>query len=772
MRIFFGAGLGAGLGSGLAAAGPGAARPPRLLRPPALSGAGRIGAPLAVDPGLWAGATGFAFAWLRDGAPIPGATAAAYPPGPADGGAALAARVVATGPGGAASALTSPVTIAPAPPRALGPLPDLDYSQGTGPHHVDVSPFFSGASLAFRITGEGVAIDPATGLVTIGAEALLAGAAIRVTAANAGGAAELGFTLRVVPAAPPAAAPTLVAAPTLAGEPRVGATLAVDPGAWGGAPAPELALQWLCDGAPIPEATAAEFAPGAAEADRAVACRVTAANVAGTAAAETAPVVVAHAPPRAAGGLADLVLALGAAPAVVEAAAAFEGAGLGFAVAGAGAAIDAATGTATVPADVRRTTEPVTVTATNSGGTAAAGFAVTVIAAPAAAGVAPVVFALGAGPGAIDGAALFAGDVLGFALEAGPAGTTVDPATGAVAVPTDAALSDAVTLRASNPVGTAVATVPVRVMAAPAATGAPGPVSFLQAEGARTISTQAFFAGEDLVFALEAAPPGVTIAAGSGLVTVPTGAPLAGDVAVRASNPAGAARVAFPLEVAPTVTVFDAPERLAAVQVLHRVTPATWAWDAADGGAVFAAAEPSDRAHGLWALARGDGRYRALARVGVAGATYPRARHFGLIGRLSRAGDDWRGIRVELNRLTDGATAIEIRQYTGVGVATNRLGLQPAAWDYGAWLWVEAEFDGADVRARVHRADAAAPDWQIAVRTGWRSAGGFGPSAETFAATGHPAALIRRLEFHALGAAPAPAAAQDGDWALGQTGGL
>ena len=71
---------------------------------------------------------------------------------------------------------------------------------------MDASPFFSGAALAFSISGDGVSIDPATGLVTISLDALRDGAAIRLVAENSGGRAELGFTLKVTP---PAVAPVL-----------------------------------------------------------------------------------------------------------------------------------------------------------------------------------------------------------------------------------------------------------------------------------------------------------------------------------------------------------------------------------------------------------------------------------------------------------------------------------------------------------------------------------------------------------------------------------
>lgn len=75
-----------------------------------------------------------------------------------------------------------------------------------------------------------------------------------------------------------------------------------------------------------------------------------------------------------------------------------------------------------------------------------------------------------------------------------------------------------------------------------------------QGEGLATVSTQAGFAGEDLVFALEdaAAPAaaGVTIHPVSGIVTIPLAVPLAPvPVMVAATNAGGTARQSFTLSV-------------------------------------------------------------------------------------------------------------------------------------------------------------------------------------------------------------------------------
>ncbi|HWI30282.1 MAG TPA: choice-of-anchor I family protein [Microbacterium sp.] len=78
---------------------------------PVVSGSPDVGRTLTATPGEWsADGLTFAFQWLRDGSPIAGATKADYRVKTADQGHALSVRVTATGPTGAASADSDPVT--------------------------------------------------------------------------------------------------------------------------------------------------------------------------------------------------------------------------------------------------------------------------------------------------------------------------------------------------------------------------------------------------------------------------------------------------------------------------------------------------------------------------------------------------------------------------------------------------------------------------------------------------------------------------------------
>ena len=127
---------------------------------------------------------------------------------------------------------------------------------------MNVSSFFQGAALKFRLDGEGVILDPETGELGVTAKALSAGLTVLVTARSADGTTEQSFRLKLA-AAPSESAPVLLTAPELKGSGLVGEALEVVPGSWGGSPAPAIALQWLRDDAEIAGETGARYVPGA-----------------------------------------------------------------------------------------------------------------------------------------------------------------------------------------------------------------------------------------------------------------------------------------------------------------------------------------------------------------------------------------------------------------------------------------------------------------------------------------------------------------------------
>ena len=768
MRIFLGTGLGPGLSR---PGGPGreGGEGPRMLRAPRIAGAeagaGRIGAPLALDPGEWRGAERLVYAWLRDGEPIAEAGGLlAYAPVAADDRALLAAEVTAHGAEGAtAQARTAPITIAFPPPVAVAPEREFAYTQITGTVTLDISSFFSGSSLSFGVLGEGLTIDPQTGFVTFGAGSLASGVTFRLVARNSGGEARVDFTLRHTPQV---ALPAATVAPRLSGTGRVGEPLVADPGSWTGATA--ITLQWLKDGAAIEGATGVEFTPGDAEDGARIACRAMASNAAGSTAAETAAILVLQASPALAGALADQILPVAAGAIGIPTAGAFSGRGLRFAVAGAGATIDAA-GVVSIPTATARAAEQVTVTATNSGGSAEARFSVRILAVPTAlAAPAASVLAQGTGTATVEAAGWFSGEALAFALEGGPAGASIAAATGRVTLPLAAAWAGEITVRATNVAGAAVQRLSLRILAAPTALAAPAPVTFLQGTGVATVSTQAFFSGPDLAFALEGAPAGITIQPGSGLVSLATDAPRVAEIVIRATNPAGSATQRLSLTVAATVSDFSTAAEVARMSFLYQSEAPSWTAGAGFGRLRSAAA---DRAHGDWPLARGDGRYRALARWSMDGQTMTQARPFGLSGRVSKTGSDFLGLQVYALLTTAGARQIQMRVYSGASVGTSIISTAASAWNWDVWNWFEVEFEAGRIRARIYAETEAQPTtWQATAATTHLAPGAFGPMSQGLNGLA-PLADIRRLEYQPLASAAgaAPAAAQDADWSLSQT---
>jgi len=192
----------------------------------------------------------------------------------------------------------------------------------------------------------------------------------------------------------PSEPPALLVAPTLSGQAgdgaearaEIGTALAVEPGEWSGLPAPDLAFRWRRDGVEIPGATGPGYTPAPGDDGAALDCRVTATNAAGLASALTGALRVAWPAPRLRAPLAEALLDEDDGHARLDAAAAFEGGALVYALAAApaGVAIDPATGAIELPllpaADVR-----LAVIATNSGGAATAEIAYTVRARPPAA---------------------------------------------------------------------------------------------------------------------------------------------------------------------------------------------------------------------------------------------------------------------------------------------------------------------------------------------------------------------------------------------------
>src|SRR6185295_7450911 len=85
---------------------------PAATTAPSVPAAGRTGDTLTCNPGTWSGSPTFAFQWLRDGAPIAGATSPTYKLTDADVGHNISCRVTATNAGGSTTRASNALLVA------------------------------------------------------------------------------------------------------------------------------------------------------------------------------------------------------------------------------------------------------------------------------------------------------------------------------------------------------------------------------------------------------------------------------------------------------------------------------------------------------------------------------------------------------------------------------------------------------------------------------------------------------------------------------------
>lgn len=539
-----------------------AVAPPSVLLAPALQGAPKVGVALSLLPGSWRGAPVLGLAWLRDGVAIAGATGLSYQPVAADDRRLLSVRVSAANALGTVVAETPALSVTRVAPVAARGLADVATDLGGAAASVPAAAAFDGAGLTFSVSGAGVRIDSATGVVTISTATLLTRERITVTATNSGGSATGDFFLTVRPSLP-----VVQTAPALSGTGRIGAPVGVSPGVWSGAPG--FTYQWLRGGVAIAGATGTSYTPVAADDRKELTVRVTATNPGGSAVAVTPGLAISRTPPVAVTALGDVTTYRGAPALVLDASRAFSGEGLGFAIAvtgvsaaqAAGVTVQAATGRVSVATTAALAGATVRVTATNSGGSAVTSFRATVTAQPA--NVLPFLLTLPllAGSAKI-GSAMTAGTGSwgGYPAPTAPRqwlrdGVAIPGATGAsyTLTPQDDQRSICCRVTARNVVGSVVATTAtvVPTYVAPTAKGLLAEEIFDAGTGPQPVPTAGDFTGEALAFAVDpaASTAGVTIDAGSGVATIPTTAALALTVAVTATNSGGAATSRFPVTV-------------------------------------------------------------------------------------------------------------------------------------------------------------------------------------------------------------------------------
>ena len=292
---------------------------PVVAGAPALTGDATVGSTLTADPGSWSDpAATFTYAWQRcDDAgactAIDGATGSTYTLAAADAGFRIQVLVTAANAGGAGTASSAPTapiaTPVPVPPAANG-VPSIDGTAFVGATLTARPGTWSDPTATFTFAwqrcddaGACTAIDGATGSTyTLAAADVGAQIRVEVTATGVEGTIGSADSPLLGPVAMPAP-PSVVAAPSIAGDPTAGSTLTASPGTWS-APTPSFAYAWQrCDDAgacsPIDGAVAGTYTLSSADVGHRVRVEIAATNAGGSSTADspTSAVVTLPAPP-------------------------------------------------------------------------------------------------------------------------------------------------------------------------------------------------------------------------------------------------------------------------------------------------------------------------------------------------------------------------------------------------------------------------------------------------------------------------------------------
>jgi hypothetical protein len=291
--------------------------PMRIVDPPVITGAAKVGGDLLASAGSWIPADGIpSYAWLRcdvSGEPCTatGAEGTSYHVVAADVGSRLAVRLTVRWGStvrSRSSALTDVVLDAPAvPPVNLVPPTISGVARVGDTLAAEPGTWSSTLAVTFshawqRCDAVGEACVPVAGATTsaYAPSDADAGHALRVavTAVSAAGAtSELSAPTAAVqarPSPPGPAAPVNTAPPAIGGAPVVGRELLASAGAWTGDGPYEFAYQWLrCDAAAVacaarPGATGEAYIVDAGDAGARLRVRVTATTPSGSAVSESA----------------------------------------------------------------------------------------------------------------------------------------------------------------------------------------------------------------------------------------------------------------------------------------------------------------------------------------------------------------------------------------------------------------------------------------------------------------------------------------------------
>jgi hypothetical protein len=230
---------------------------PENRTPPALTGTALLDGTVSCSTGTWTGTSGpYAYRWLRDGAPIAGATQSQYTLDLADLGHALRCEVSA----GAVAALSQPVAVAA--PVALAPPAIGGDALARGTLRCSTGSWDAPYAFSFRWFRDGTA-DAQTSERVLTAADVGHAFTCRVEA-NGTGVTSTSAAVTVQP-------PRNVSAPSVEGDPHLGRALTCDPGRWDRADY-ALTYRWLRDGTAL-ESVAAHTVV-AADVGKALTCEV------------------------------------------------------------------------------------------------------------------------------------------------------------------------------------------------------------------------------------------------------------------------------------------------------------------------------------------------------------------------------------------------------------------------------------------------------------------------------------------------------------------
>ncbi len=261
-----------------------------------------VGRSLTCSPGTWSEtpAPAFAYRWLRDEAIIQAATSGTYTVTPADQLHSLSCEVIATNSAGSTEASSSnrlPVggskpenTAAPRVSGTPTVAETLSCEQGTWTGVP--TPTFAYVWVRDPGTPDEEAVGSADSSTYVpGIEDRGHSLACDVTAANSEGSASRATEAVVIPADAGGMPPDNEAAPTISGEPALGAAVTCSEGTWSGSPAPTLTYQWLRDSSPIASAAGSSYVVVKADQGHALSCKVIALNDEGIASASSTSVL-------------------------------------------------------------------------------------------------------------------------------------------------------------------------------------------------------------------------------------------------------------------------------------------------------------------------------------------------------------------------------------------------------------------------------------------------------------------------------------------------